>query len=119
MRQRSSFDAPEPIPLRPAVFAILMVLAGGPRHGYAIMKRANEHLGGALLGPGTLYRTLKELREEGLIEVAAAPREEADARRQYHRLTERGRAVARLETERLAGLLRDAGVEDLLREHEG
>lgn len=119
MRQRPASEAPEAIPLRPTVFVILTILAGGPRHGYAIMKRANAHLGGGGLGPGTLYRTLKELREEGLIEAVAAPCEEVDARRQYYGLTDRGREVARLEVERLTGLLRGGDLESLLAERKG
>jgi DNA-binding PadR family transcriptional regulator len=96
-----------------------MVLEGGPRHGYALMKRVGEHLGDTGLGPGTLYRLLKELREAGLIEAVAAPPGEVDARRQYHALTRLGRDVARLEAERLAGLLSQAGLAALLSRREG
>jgi DNA-binding PadR family transcriptional regulator len=69
------------LPLRPVVFGILTVLRQAPLHGYGIMLQANEHVGHrALLGPGTLYRTLKELRAEGMIAPADGPGD-ADARR--------------------------------------
>ena len=62
------------LPLRPSVFAMLLVLNGGDMHGYGIMKRLNESGGaGGLLGPGTLYRTLKEMRDLGLVTYAKSP----------------------------------------------
>jgi DNA-binding PadR family transcriptional regulator len=88
--------------LRPLVFAILLALLDGDRHGYGIMKEVNEQLRRrAVLGPGTLYRTLAELREEGLIEYSDPP-QGADARRRYYRITERGRGSARVEARRMA-----------------
>ena len=93
------------LPLRPVVFSILMVLRGSPLHGYGVMQRANDHVGQrALLGPGTLYRTLKELRDDLLIETAEPPAD-TDARRQYYRLTSFGEAVVDAESRRLANLL--------------
>jgi DNA-binding PadR family transcriptional regulator len=89
-------------PLRPLVFAILVALNERDTHGYGIMKVVNEQLQRrALLGPGTLYRTLKELRDDGLIAHARAPAG-ADSRRQYYRITPKGRGIARLEAERMA-----------------
>lgn len=55
----------------------------------------------AVLGPGTLYRTLKELRDEGLIEYAPSPTDE-DPRRRYYTITAKGRQAARAEAERMA-----------------
>ena len=73
--------------------AILLALADGPRHGYAIMAAARE-ITGEPLGPGTLYATLSRLEARGLIEALPA----SDRRRPY-RLTLDGTAVlqARLE----------------------
>ncbi len=89
-------------PLRPLVFAILLALNEQHRHGYGIMKVVNRQLRRrALLGPGTLYRTLKELREDGLIAYAPAPTD-ADSRRHYYQLTPRGRRAARFEAARMA-----------------
>lgn len=93
---------PEGEPLRPLVFAILLALNERDLHGYAIMTVVNEQLRRrALLGPGTLYRTLKELKEDGLIAHAPAP-SDADSRRHYYRITTKGRRVARAEADRMA-----------------
>jgi DNA-binding PadR family transcriptional regulator len=89
-------------PLRPVVFAILVSLNDQNQHGYGIMKRVNEQLRRrALLGPGTLYRILKELRDDGLIDYATTPAG-ADARRRYYSITPEGRRVARNEASRMA-----------------
>lgn len=57
---------------------ILVVLAQGPKHGYAIMTEA-EQLSGSPLGPGTLYAALGRLERQGLIEPMPA----TDRRRPY------------------------------------
>lgn len=112
----SAVVADELLPLRPTVFGILTVLCDGPLHGYGIMKRANEHLGRqALLGPGTLYRTLKEMRELGLLDHAE-PMPGEDARRQYYRLSSLGDEVVRAEADRLAELIRSARLDEALSE---
>jgi DNA-binding PadR family transcriptional regulator len=96
------------LPLRPVVFGILTVLRQAPLHGYGIMQRANDHVGHrALLGPGTLYRTLKELRGGGMIEHTDAPGG-TDARRQYYQLTPFGDEVAVAEAQRLGRLIETA-----------
>jgi DNA-binding PadR family transcriptional regulator len=92
----------DPEPLRPVVFAILVALNEESRHGYSVMKVVNERMKRrAVLGPGTLYRTLKELRDDGLIEYAPAPRA-ADPRRRYYTITVKGREAARTEAARMA-----------------
>ncbi len=92
-------------PLRPVVFEILLILNGGDQHGYGIMMQVNERMNRrAILGPGTLYRTLKELRESGWLEHADAPSGE-DARRQYYRLTQVGKRAAAAEARRMAELV--------------
>jgi DNA-binding PadR family transcriptional regulator len=97
MSTRDQFE-----PLRPIVFAILLALNEESRHGYGIMKIVNERMERrALLGPGTLYRTLKELRDEGLIAYAPAPAN-ADSRRRYYMITATGRQTARAEAIRMA-----------------
>jgi DNA-binding PadR family transcriptional regulator len=105
------------LPLTPAVFHILLVLLGGERHGYAIMREVETATGGAFhLGPGTLYRSIRQLLALGLI---AAGEERVDPslndeRRKYYRITARGRLAARAEAERLAQLVRLAGQRALL-----
>ena len=59
------------LPLPPAAFHILLALAGGDRHGYAIMQEVAAGTGGKLkLGPGTLYGSIKRLLSDGLIAEA-------------------------------------------------
>lgn len=92
------------LPLTPAVFHILLALASGERHGYAIMQEVGVSSGGAVrMGPGTLYGSIKRMLADGLIEEAA-PRPDLavdDTRRRYYRLTAFGREVAEAEAERL------------------
>jgi len=57
-------------PLTPAVFHILLGLADGPRHGYAVMKAAAETGAGMSWGPGTVYGSLQRMEDLGLVRVA-------------------------------------------------
>jgi DNA-binding PadR family transcriptional regulator len=86
-------------PLSPAVFAILLSLAGGDRHGYAMMKDARAPEGGGVaMGPGTLYGTLERLMRDGMVTEADASDHE---RRHYYRLTRTGRAALEAELNRM------------------
>jgi DNA-binding PadR family transcriptional regulator len=89
-------------------FHILVALAEDDRHGYAIMQDVAVLTGGAVkLGPGTLYRSIQRLLEEGLIaELAARPATGDDERRRYYRLTPAGRDAAKAEAGRLARMLK-------------
>jgi DNA-binding PadR family transcriptional regulator len=91
------------LPLSPALFHVMVSLADGTRHGYAIIKDVAERTGGAEhLGAGTLYAIIKRLLADGLITELPSGREErADQRRRYYRLTALGREVATAEAERL------------------
>ncbi|HMC77033.1 MAG TPA: PadR family transcriptional regulator [Vicinamibacterales bacterium] len=93
------------LPLTPVVFEIALSLAAGERHGYEIMQDVERRTGGRIvLHPGTLYRALGRLLDQGLIEeLDERPAAGADERRRYYRLTTLGQAVARAEVERLAG----------------
>lgn len=103
------------IPLSPQVFHILVALAGGTLHGYAIMQDVAARSGGKLrLSPGTLYGSIKRLLEQGaIVELndrdRPAKREE-DERRRYYRLTPFGRSLAKAEAARLAESLEQARV---------
>ena len=96
------------LPLPPATFHILLALADEERHGYAIIQDVEARTGGALrLSPGTLYRTIQYLLEEGLIEEPRKPAAaKSDPRRRYYRLTPFGISVARAEMRRLSELVR-------------
>lgn len=100
-------------PLSPQVFHLLLALADGPAHGYAIMKRVEHETDGEIrLGPGTLYGAIRRLRSDGLIEEASGGE---GGRRQY-RLTARGRSALRREAARLARLVSAARSRNLLPE---
>lgn len=92
------------LPLRPRVFAILLALAESPLHGYGLMRRLSEDGEGGLLGPGTLYRLLKEMQADGLIVAAAGSRDSDGPPRRYYTLSGFGRRVARAEGERMERL---------------
>lgn len=98
------------LPLQTAAFHILLALSGGDAHGYGIIHDVAARTGGALrLSPGTLYRTIQRLLEDGLIEEPRRPAaSHEDPRRRYYRITAFGRAVVRAETERLTELVRIA-----------
>jgi len=93
------------LPLTPVVFEIALALAAGERHGYEIMQDVERRTEGQIvLHPGTLYRALGRLLDQGLIEELderPAPGQD-DERRRYYKLTTLGQAVARAEVERLA-----------------
>lgn len=96
-------------PLTQAGFLVLLALAAGEAHGYAVMQFAEETTDGRLrLPPGTLYRTISRLLADGLVEEIAGQDPEAphDARRRYYRLSERGRQAAEDEAELLTRLAR-------------
>lgn len=97
------------LPLKTNWFHIMLSLAGGEQHGYAIMNEVSERTGGKIrLWPATLYGTLKRLIETGLIEETderPAP-ELDDARRRYYKLTRLGKRVLDAETARLEELVR-------------
>ena len=94
------------LPLRPRVFAILLALAESPLHGYGLMRKLSEDEAGGLLGPGTLYRLLKELQADGLIVATAAGASDSDGPpRRYYTLSGFGKKVARAEGERMERLV--------------
>ncbi|WP_432993859.1 PadR family transcriptional regulator [Dactylosporangium sp. CA-233914] len=93
---------------------MLLALADGPRHGYAIMQTVVVESGGDVrLGPTTLYRTLRTLHEAGL--VCEVPHDDPadDARRRYYDITAAGRAAAREQVRRLQQLVDTARTKPL------
>jgi len=98
------------LPLQQAEFHILLALSAGDCHGYGLIQDVDARTNGACrLSPGTLYRTIQRLLEQGLIEEPKSlSRLKTDPRRRYYRITRLGTAVARAETQRLAELLRIA-----------
>ena len=104
--------------LTPAIFHILLVLADGERHGYAIMQAvAHETNGAVRLGPGTLYRSIAVMLAQNLIAETDTRPDPAldDERRRYYRLTDVGRRTVQAEVERLSHLVQLAEAKSLLR----
>src|SRR5205814_664642 len=101
------------VPLTPAMFALLLALVEGERHGYALM--ADVERLGIRLGPGTLHRSLQRTRVDGLVEEIETGETDIQAdrraeRRRSYRITAAGRNAARDEAGRLAVLV-DAATE--------
>jgi DNA-binding PadR family transcriptional regulator len=98
------------LPLKPVWFHILLALREEAAHGFAIRSRVEERTeGGIRLWPVTLYGSIRQMVEEGLIEALegdAGP--DDDGRRRYYALTSFGREVLLAEADRMEGLVRDA-----------
>ena len=101
-------DVQEFLPLTPTELHILLALAGGERHGYAIMQEINDQTAGRLrVGPGSLYGTIKRLLGHKMI-VETEERPDAslnDERRRYYAMTSLGRKVLSAEARHLAELV--------------
>lgn len=105
------------LPLTPAVFNILLALADGEKHGYGIMQEVEANTKGqVLMGPGTLYGSIKRMLQADLIEESdeRADPEMDDQRRRYYKLTALGRRTLRMEAERLASQVQIARTKNVL-----
>lgn len=94
------------LPLSPRDFLILLVLVEGPLHGWGILKAVEDRVGDeVLLDPANLYRSMKRLKRDGIVNEAASDDASAtpDQRRDFE-LTKLGRAVVGAEAVRLARL---------------
>ena len=92
------------LPLTPTAFHMLVALATGPRHGYAVAREVEDLTDGRIsMGPGTLYGSLQRMLGAGLIEECDNPGEHGlhAERRRYYRMTPLGSAALRAESERL------------------
>src|ERR1044072_8435862 len=103
---KPDIDVERLLPLAPAMFHILIALAEGDKHGYAVMQEVAARTDGKVrMSPGTLYGSIRKMLDEGLIEDLSRRAAADDERRRYYRVTKFGRAVATAEAERLAALL--------------
>jgi DNA-binding PadR family transcriptional regulator len=101
------------LPLTAVSFEILLALADGPRHGYDVMAAIEERTNGRIsLNPGTLYRALDRLLQQGLLE--AAERRVGTNNRRVFKLSRLGGRVAAGEARRLADQVSAARVRRLL-----
>lgn len=111
MTPRRPLDPDTFLPLKPVVFQILLSLADGEQHGYAITQDiANRTSARMTIEPCNLYRSLRTMLDDGLIEESArrpAP-DLDDERRRYYRITTLGRRVAAAETGRLEVMVAEA-----------
>jgi DNA-binding PadR family transcriptional regulator len=105
------------LPMTPAMFNILLALADGEKHGYAIMLEVEANTDGAVkMGPGTLYGSIKRMLAAGLIEESDERPDPAldDERRRYYRLSGLGQRALRLEAERLERQVHTAHLKQVL-----
>ncbi len=96
------------LPLTAAVFHILLALADGQKHGYAIMQEVEARTGGKMrMGPGTLYGSIQRMLKDGLIVEAEARAQpiHGEEHRRYYRLTGFGQRVLQAEARRLEHLV--------------
>jgi DNA-binding PadR family transcriptional regulator len=115
---RSPRDPDALLPLKPVVFQVLLSLVDGERHGYGIVQEIAERSSARLrIEPGNLYRTLRDMLDERLIQLSdrRPPPGQDDERRRYYRITTFGRKVASAEAARLVELVADARARNLLK----
>jgi DNA-binding PadR family transcriptional regulator len=108
---RKTKEVDDLLPLKPALYLILLALTDGDCHGYGLKKEIVRRTDGKVkLGAGTLYRSIRQLVDLELIEESDQRPDAAldDERRKYFRLTRLGRRAAQAETERLAVLVQVA-----------
>ena len=108
MTRTTKLDPEALTPLAPAVFNILLSLAVGERHGYALKREIAKRTNGKItLGAGVLYGSIAKMIDQGLIEESDERPDPHldDERRRYYRLTPFGRKVAQSEASRLRDLV--------------
>lgn len=112
-------DAVAAVPLKPTHHMILLLLAEEPTYGVELMERLEVRSQGAIrLNPGSLYRTIARLVDEGLAEPLeeVPPADGGGAPRKIYGVTPQGFAALRAEAQRQATLLEAARALDLLEE---
>lgn len=117
-RKLEQLDPESQLPLTPVVLHILLALAGGERHGYAIAQEVEAMTNDQVrMGPGTLYGSIQRMLAASLIEDVPNHKRagDDDERRRYYRMTVFGRRVLEMELERLAAVVRLARSRDLLK----
>ena len=105
------------LPLTPGMFQVLIALADGEKHGYAIIKEVTRRTAGEVsLSAGTLYAIIRRFVQEGVVAESAERPDPAldDERRRYDRLTDFGRDVAQAEAARMETVLGMARAKKLI-----
>jgi DNA-binding PadR family transcriptional regulator len=114
---KRSFDPDPYLPLTPPMFQVLLALADGEKHGYAIIKEVSRRTAGEVtLSAATLYTIVRRFVQEGVITESAERPDPSldDERRRYYRLTDFGRRVARAEAQRMETVLGMARAKKLI-----
>lgn len=110
---RSGHDE-APVPLKRAVFHILLALSSRDLHGLGIAEEVERVTDGQIrLGPGTLYRSLRQMAERDLVQEVDSPLPDDDPRRKYYGITEAGRVALEAEAaryERIVETIRERNV---------
>jgi len=100
-----------------ACFHVLLSLGDEPRHGLGIMDEVERATGGAvLLGPGSVYGSLKRLADDRLVRESRNRPGEDDPRRRYYEITAAGREALQSELRLLSAILDSAREKDVLPE---
>jgi DNA-binding PadR family transcriptional regulator len=107
-------NATNEAPLTPVVFHILLAMADGAQHGYAIMRHVEE-ASGIAMGPGTIYGSIQRMEESGLVRESD---EAGEGRRKLYEMTSEGRAALRAEARRISRVADLARVRGLVAEAE-
>jgi len=105
------------LPLSAPMFQVLIALADGEKHGYAVIKEIKRRTEGEItLSAGTLYAIIRKFEGEGVVEECDQRPDPAldDERRRYYRLTTFGREVAKAEASRMESALRMAQAKNLI-----
>ena len=104
-RRGQSADPEALLPLTHIVYHVLLSLAEGHKHGYAIIRDVADRTDGRTeIEAGTLYAAIKRMRDDALISEVDAPAD-ADSRRRYYSVTPFGRQVLREESLRLEAMV--------------
>ena len=105
------------IPLNPRDYLVLFSLTAEERHGYGIVKEVENHSAGSVrMDPSNLYRSLKRLINNGLVEESEPRSDEDSDGRRFYSLTSLGRGVVAAEAQRLSRLTDAARARDLIPE---
>ena len=103
------------LPMSAVDFAVLLVLADGANHGYAVVKEIDERTDGQVkLLPGNLYAILQRLTKQGMIAEAGEVASSGGGKRRNYRITAFGRKVAGAEASRMKRMVEAAASSDLL-----
>jgi DNA-binding PadR family transcriptional regulator len=93
------------LPLNPRDYLVLFSLTGGERHGYGIVREVEDQSDGIVkMDPSNLYRCLKRLLQQGLVEESEQRIDSDNERRRFYTITELGTQVVALEAARLGKL---------------